>query len=814
MIDKEFLTFSEKPRELPTVALRGLVVFPDMFIHFEVGREKSINALKEAMDGGQEVFLVAQRDVSVDNPDYDELYDIGVIAKVKQLIRMPGKNTNIRVAVEGIARARLIGGVAGKNSKCLRSLIVPVAELPVAEELRDYSRALVRHAKELFADYVEVASQMPVDIVTGVMQKSEPGELADYVAGNIMIEYEDRQRILEEFDKIKRLEALCVLLADEGNLLNLEAEIGERVQEQIDKNQREYYLREQMKIISEELGGGVSQEEELDEFRRKIFELNASDDIKDKLLRECDRLEKSSPQSPEAAVSRNYLEICLSLPWDKYSKENTDIKKSKKILEADHYGLEKVKERILEYLAVRTLAPDIKGQIICLVGPPGVGKTSVARSIARATGRKYVRLSLGGVKDEAEIRGHRKTYIGSMPGRIIEALRQAGTKNPLILLDEVDKLSSDYKGDPTSALLEVLDPEQNSTFRDHYVELPFDLSRVMFITTANVRSNIPEPLQDRMEIIELGSYTFEEKFNIAKKHLIPKQIKRHGLTSKQLRISDKALSLIIDGYTKEAGVRGLEQQISAVCRKAAVMIVDGRGEKLSVKPENVEALLGSRKFKPERFDGKAEVGVVNGLAWTAVGGEMLEVEAAVLDGSGKLQLTGSLGDVMQESAKAAVSYIRSRAKELSVDPNFYKDKDIHIHVPDGATPKDGPSAGVTMATALVSALTGKKVKRDVAMTGEISLRGRVLPIGGLKEKSMAAYRAGIKTVLIPYDNLPDLDEVDPKVKENVSFVPAKNVETVWRTAIENYGEMPKEKSVAPLDALSASKPSERGRYKI
>ena len=401
-----------------------------------------------------------------------------------------------------------------------------------------------------------------------------------------------------------------------------------------------------------------------------------------------------------------------------------------------------------------------------------------------------------------------------MPGRIIEALRQAGTKNPLILLDEVDKLSSDYKGDPTSALLEVLDPEQNSTFRDHYVELPFDLSRVMFITTANVRSNIPEPLQDRMEIIELGSYTFEEKFNIAKKHLIPKQIKRHGLTSKQLRISDKALSLIIDGYTKEAGVRGLEQQIAAVCRKAAVMIVDGRGEKLSVKPEDVEALLGSRKFKPERFDGKAEVGVVNGLAWTAVGGEMLEVEAAVLDGSGKLQLTGSLGDVMQESAKAAVSYIRSRAKELSVDPNFYKDKDIHIHVPDGATPKDGPSAGVTMATALVSALTGKKVKRDVAMTGEISLRGRVLPIGGLKEKSMAAYRAGIKTVLIPYDNLPDLDEVDPKVKENVSFVPAKNVETVWRTAIENYSETLKEKSVAPLDALSASKPSERGRYKI
>lgn len=814
MIDKEIRASEIVPIELPTVALRGLVVFPDMFIHFDVGREKSINALKEAMDGGQQVFLVAQHDVAVDDPDYSELFKIGVIATVKQLLRLPGKNANMRVAVEGVMRARLLKGVGGSDSPCLRSVVMPIAEAPVTESKRDYARALVRHSKDLFADYADIAPQLPTDIITGVMQKNEPGELADYIAGNIMLEYTDRQFVLEKFDHIKRLESLCVLLADEGNLLSLEAEIGEKVQEQIDKNQREYYLREQMKIISEELGGGVSQEEELDRFRHEIFGLNVADDIKEKLLRECDRLEKSSPQSPEAAVSRNYLEICLSLPWDKYSKENNDIRKSRKILEADHYGLEKVKERILEYLAVRTLAPDIKGQIICLVGPPGVGKTSVARSIARATGREYVRISLGGVKDEAEIRGHRKTYIGSMPGRIIEALRQAGTKNPLMLLDEVDKLSSDYKGDPTSALLEVLDPEQNSSFRDHYVELPFDLSRVMFITTANVRSDIPAPLQDRMEIIELGSYTFEEKFNIAKKHLIPKQIKRHGLTAKQIKITDKALSLIIEGYTREAGVRGLEQQIAAVCRKAAVRIVDGEQEKLTVKPDDVESLLGSRKFKPESFDGKAEVGVVNGLAWTAVGGEMLEVEAAVLDGSGKLELTGSLGDVMRESAKAAVGYIRSRAKELSVDPNFYKDKDIHIHVPDGATPKDGPSAGVTMATALVSALTGKKVRRDVAMTGEISLRGRVLPIGGLKEKSMAAYRAGIKTVLIPYDNLPDLDEVDPKVRENVSFVPAKNVETVWRTAIENYGEAPKEKSSAVIGALSTAKPSERGRYKI
>lgn len=811
MSERNAFVADDRLRVLPTVALRGLVVFPGMFIHFDVGREKSINALKKAMDAGQEVFLVSQRDVTVDDPEYSELYQIGVIATVKQLLRLPGKNSNVRVAVEGISRAKLIEGIEGK--KYLSAAVMPIDEAPVKDVFKDYVRALVRQTKDLFAEYSDIVPQMPSDIITGVMQEGRPGELADYIAGNIMLEYEDRQRILDECDPLRRLEQLCVLLADEGNLLSLEAEIGEMVQEQMDKNQREYYLREQLKIISEELGGGVSQEEELDGFRRQIFELDVSDEIKDKLFRECDRLEKSSPQSPEAAVSRNYLEVCLSLPWNKYSKENSDIKKSRRILENDHYGLEKVKTRILEYLAVRALAPDIKGQIICLVGPPGVGKTSVARSIARATGREYVRISLGGVRDEAEIRGHRKTYIGSMPGRIIEALRRTGTQNPLILLDEVDKLSSDYKGDPTSALLEALDPEQNNAFRDHYVELPFDLSRVMFITTANVRSNIPEPLQDRMEIIELGSYTYEEKFNIAKKHLIPKQVKKHGLTAKQLRITDKALSLIIEGYTKEAGVRGLEQQIAAICRKTAALIVEGETDKLSVKPEEVELLLGSRKYKPEDFGGDAQTGVVNGLAWTSVGGEMLEVEAAVLEGSGKLELTGSLGDVMRESAKAAVSCIRAKASELCIDTEFYKNKDIHIHVPDGATPKDGPSAGVTMATALVSALTGKKVRRDVAMTGEISLRGRVLPIGGLKEKSMAAYRAGVKTVLIPYANIPDLDEVDPKVKENVCFIPAKCIETVWRTAIEDFDNSAKEKPVVHT-AITAAQPAERGRYKI
>ena len=778
------MTKEENMRLMPTVALRGLVIFPGMFIHFDVGREKSINALRKAMDTDQEIFLVTQKDISIDDPEYSDLYGIGVIATVKQVLKLPGKSGNVRVAVEGVQRARLIQGFDAGKSNHLKAMVFPIDEPSVKAEDEDYAKALVRHTKDVFADYSDCAPQLPADIMTAVMQKNEPGDLADYIAGNIMLEYEDRMDILSVINPIRRLEEMCVLLASEGNLLSIEADIGEKVQEQIDKNQREYYLREQMKVISSELGGGESHEEELDRFRESIFNLKAADEVKEKLFRECDRLEKYSPSSPEAAVSRNYIETALSLPWGIYKDENTDIAKSRKTLESDHYGLEKIKQRILEYLAVRVLAPDIKGQIICLVGPPGVGKTSVARSIASATGRDYVRLSLGGVKDEAEIRGHRKTYIGSMPGRIINAFQQAGSANPLILLDEVDKLSSDYKGDPTSALLEVLDPEQNSTFRDHYLELPFDLSKVMFITTANIESNIPEPLRDRMEIIELGSYTSEEKFNIAKKHLIPKQIKRHGLTASKFRITDKAIRLVIDGYTREAGVRLLEQKIAAICRKAAMQVVEGEAEKISVKPEDIENYLGARRFKPDSVIKENEVGVVNGLAWTSVGGDMLEIESAVLKGTGKLELTGSLGDVMQESAKAAVSYIRSKADALPLNANFYKDSDIHIHVPEGATPKDGPSAGVTIATSLVSALTGIKVRKDVAMTGEITLRGRVLPIGGLKEKSMAAYRAGIKTVVIPHGNIADLDEVDAKVKEAVTFEPVKTVDEVWSIALE------------------------------
>ncbi len=793
----------ETLRVMPAVALRGLVLFPKMFIHFDVGREKSINALRKAMDTDQEIFLVTQKDISVDDPDFSDLYEIGVVANVKQVLKLPGKSGNVRVAVEGLYRARLVQTLASGSGNFLKTMIFPITEPSIRSDKAEYAKALVRHTKDVFADYSDCAPQMPSDIMTGVMQKNEAGELADYIAGNIMLEYEDRQHILSIINPIKRLEEMCVLLASEGNLLAIEAEIGDKVQEQIDKNQREYYLREQMKVISTELGGGVSHEEELDYFRETIFNMKASDEVKEKLFKECDKLEKYSPSSPEAAVSRNYIETCIALPWDNMSQENANIEKSRKTLEADHYGLEKIKERILEYLAVRALAPDIKGQIICLVGPPGVGKTSIARSVASATGREYVRISLGGVKDEAEIRGHRKTYIGSMPGRIIDAMKQAGTSNPLILLDEVDKLSSDYKGDPTSALLEVLDPEQNSTFRDHYIELPFDLSRVMFITTANVEANIPDPLRDRMEIIELGSYTSEEKFHIAKKHLLPKQAKRHGLKSGQLKITDKALRLIIEGYTREAGVRALEQKLAAICRKSAMKIVEEKAEKISVKPENIEELLGSRKFKADSLIRENEVGVVNGLAWTSVGGDMLEIETAVLKGTGKLELTGSLGDVMQESAKAAVSYIRSKADSLPVNGEFYKNSDIHIHVPEGATPKDGPSAGVTIATSLVSALTGRKVRKDVAMTGEITLRGRVLPIGGLKEKSMAAYRAGIKTVVIPYDNIADLDEVDAKVKESISFMPVKTVDAVWDIALENDEDV-SEKSM-PVEVRKASR---------
>ena len=777
---------------MPVVALRGLVIFPEMRLHFDVGRSKSVAALKVAMAGNQEVFLVTQKDIVNDAPEFGDLYKIGVVATVKQVLKLQGSE-NVRVAVEGLYRARLVDRLEEKPF--LRGTVKRCPDAKIKESDAEYAEALVRHAKDIFNDYSTAAPQLSPDLILAVIAEKRPGGLADYIAGNIVLEYADRQRILENLNPLRRLESLCVLLEKEGKLLKLEEDIHNHVQEQIDQNQREYYLREQLKAISGELNDGAAPENDIQMYREQIEKLGLDETSHAKLMRECDRLERVSPQSPESGVIRNYLETCLALPWNKLTTDKLDLIHARKVLDNDHYGLEKVKDRIVEMLAVRKLSPDIKGQIICLVGPPGVGKTSVARSIARAMGRKYVRISLGGIHDEAEIRGHRKTYIGAMPGRIINAMQQAGTSNPLILLDEVDKLSSSYNGDPSSALLEVLDSEQNFSFRDHYIELPFDLSRVLFITTANMRDTIPEPLLDRMEIIELGSYTHEEKFNIAKKHLVPKQAKRHGLSGKSFKITDDALHLLIEGYTKEAGVRRVEQTIAAIFRKAAVKVANGE-TKVIFKAEDLDELLGARKYKNEKPEAMNESGLVNGLAWTSVGGEMLQIEAAVLDGTGKLELTGSLGEVMKESAKAALSYIRSRSDRLHIDKQFYKEKDIHIHVPEGAVPKDGPSAGVTIATALVSALTGIPARADVAMTGEITLRGRVLPIGGLKEKAMAAYRAGIKTVIIPEENVPDLREVDNAVKARVAFVPVTSVDEVFTHALvsdikkENREELP------------------------
>lgn len=780
---------------MPTVALRGLVVFPGMGVTFDVGRTRSLQAIKAAMADDQQVFLVAQKDVRDDDPDFDKLYKIGTIAKVSHILRLPNSDT-VRVSVDGIARATMVDML-----QCDPYLITDVKlrrEITVRSDDKDYATALVRQTKDYFEDYAEVVPQMPAEIILDVLEKNDPGELADYIGSNIMLEYKKRQQILNEINPLKRLEKVCCLLANEGDLMKLENEINQKVQDNIDKSQREYYLHEQMKIISEELNDGLSPQEECDEFREKIIALGLDEKSEKKLLKECARLEKMSSTSPEATVIRVYLETCLELPWHKFSADKLDLAHARKVLDRDHYGLEKVKERIIEALAVRSLSDGCYGQTLCLVGPPGVGKTSIVKSIATAMGRSFARISLGGTSDEAEIRGHRKTYIGAMPGRIINAVKQAGTQNPIILLDEIDKLGSDYKGDPSSALLEALDGEQNSTFVDRYIELEFDLSKVMFITTANDASTIPAPLLDRMEIIELPGYTNEEKFNIAKKHLVPKQAKLHGLNGRTFRINDRALYALIDGYTREAGVRKLEQKIAALCRKAAAQIVGGEAKSLTVKEGDLEKLLGPKKYLPLSVDKEAEVGVVNGLAWTSVGGEMLQVEVAVFDGTGKVELTGSLGDVMKESAMAAVSFIRSRADKYGVDHNFYKEKDIHIHVPEGAVPKDGPSAGVTMATALLSALTNTPVNQFVAMTGEISLRGRVLPIGGLREKTMAAYRMGIKTVIIPQKNVPDLSEIDEKVRAALKFVPVTELDEVFEQALVTPKEEKERKSIAAV----------------
>ncbi len=767
------------PVIMPALALRGLTVFPNMLLHFDVGRESSIKALDEAMTSGQTIFLVAQRELAAENPQEGDLYAVGTISNVRQILRLPGDN--VRVMVEGVSRGRLRQVV-----ETTPYLSAEVEEIPAETSVKRSARteALIRQTYELFETYIDLAPKMTPDILLSVLSSEDPGYIADYIAQNLPMRTGDKQAILEELRPVRRLEKLCQNLRREVEILELEQEMQGKVRDQLTRSQRDYVLREQLKVLQHELGedqqGG---DQELYDYRRQIEKAKLPVEVKEKLEKELRRLEKQPFGSAEATVLRNYLDTVLELPWGKKTKERVNVAAARKTLDADHFGLEKVKTRILEFLAVKQLAPQLKGQILCLVGPPGVGKTSIASSVAKAIHRNMARISLGGVHDEAEIRGHRKTYVGAMPGRIIAAIRQAGSCNPLLLLDEIDKLGNDQRGDPASALLEVLDGEQNATFRDHFLEVPFDLSDVLFITTANTLDTIPRPLLDRMEVIELTSYTDEEKLQIAKRHLLPKELKRHGLSRAQLKVSDDAIRSLIRGYTREAGVRVLERQLGALCRKAAMRVVSDGVKSVHITVENLETYLGIPRYHPDRLPRTEQVGVVNGLAWTSVGGEILEVEVGVVPGTGKIELTGNLGDVMKESAHAALTYIRSRAHQLGIDEEFYKTKDIHIHFPEGAVPKDGPSAGIAITTAMVSALTGIPVRRDLAMTGEVTLRGRVLPIGGLKEKTMAAYRNGIRTVLLPADNEKDLEEIDQTVRAGLRFVAVEQVDAVLAEAL-------------------------------
>ena len=779
---------------LPAVSMRGIVMFPSMLLHFDVGREKSVLAIKKAMEGDRQIFLVAQRDYTVEDPKQEDLYKVGVVAKIVQLLN--SEKDSIRIMVEGVYRAALVK--ADMEGPCMMCEVRPSPDQRVGELLPAEEQALFRAVLSSFESYCELVPKMPKEIQASILSQKTLQGLFDKIVQNLFFQVEDKQLLLEERHPIRRMQLLVEVLEKEANILALEQDIYSQVKEQMDKNQRDYFLREQLRVISNELGEGDNPQEESMEYMDAIASFkNMPEETREKLYKECDRLYKMPPQSQEAQIVRTYLETCLDLPWDKETKDHADVERASRVLERDHYGMKKVKDRILELIAVRKLAPDIKGQIICLAGPPGVGKTSIAKSIAKALGRKYVRISLGGVRDEADIRGHRKTYLGSMPGRIMTAMKQAGSRNPLILLDEVDKMGADFKGDPSAALLEVLDSEQNNAFRDHYIEVPFDLSDVLFVTTANDVSAIPRPLLDRMELIEMGSYTREEKWNIAKKHLIPKQIKRHGLTAKELKFTKDGLYALIDGYTREAGVRNLERDIASICRKTAKKVVGEEVPSFTVSEKTITEVMGAPRYLDQGMRRTDEVGVVTGLAWTSVGGETMDIETIVLPGTGKVQITGQLGEVMTESAQIAVSYVRSIAESYGIDPDFYKTKDIHIHAPEGAVPKDGPSAGVTMVTAVVSALSGIPVRRDVAMTGEVTLRGRVLPIGGLREKSMAAYRMGMKTVFIPQDNRKDLEEVDPVVKEHITFVPVAHVSEVLQGALTRLPELPAKPQAIP-----------------
>lgn len=776
-------TADENLMELPMIPLRGLTVFPNMVLHFDIGREKSINALEKAMITGQNIFLSSQKDENTDLPTTDDFYHIGTIGKIKQMLKLPGDS--IRVLVEGMFRGEIEDVMFEvPYFKCR------VRRIDDDEDFTDdaEAEALMRTVLSSFDEYVNINQNLAPEVFATVVSIEEPGRMADMIAAHLEIKLEDKQELLETLEPKKRMEKLNSVLLREIEILNIEQDISSKVKSQINKNQREYYLREQMRAIQEELGGGEDIEDEVAGYMEKLNALELEEKTRDKIEKEIKRFSRMQPSSAEATVSRTYIETVLELPWNKESEDNIDLNKAEEILNEDHYGLDKVKERVLEYLAVVQLSESLKGPILCLVGPPGVGKTSIARSIARSVDREFVRMSLGGVRDEAEIRGHRRTYIGAIPGRIISAISDIGTKNPVFLFDEVDKLGADYKGDPASALLEVLDPEQNKDFTDHYLEVPFDLSKVMFITTANTTDTIPRPLLDRMEVIEVSGYTEEEKVNIASKYLVPKQIKENGLSSKNIAFNEQSIKTLINHYTRESGVRNLEREIGNICRKVARNVVCGDTRKVNVSGKKVTELLGKKKFRYDIIKGETEVGVTTGLAWTIVGGDTLFIETTAVPGSGKLVLTGQLGDVMQESAKAGISYIRSVAGKLKIDEEFYKKLDLHIHIPEGATPKDGPSAGVTMCTAIISTLTNTPVRKDVAMTGEITLRGKVLPVGGIREKVLAAHRAGIRKVLLPKDNEADIQDIPEAVREEMEFVLIKNANDALKHVLVKDGK--------------------------
>lgn len=769
---------------IPVVALRGMTVFPELTASFDVEREISIYALDRSMESDRRIFLVTQKDIGTQMPLEKDLFTVGTICRILQIIKT--SENSVRVVVEGQQRARIH---RLWQTKPFLQANVELLEEDVSGKHTDRVEAILRQTYAIFAAYREMVPNISDEVASTILDCQDPGRLANYIAQNITLRHTDRQRVLEQLHPVRRLMLVNEILAHEVDVISLEVQLEQRVRERVARMQKNTILREQVKVLQQELG--EDEDEELTEYADKIAKAKLTDEVRKKLNKELDRLGKQAYGSAEASVIRNYLDVCLEMPWGKRTRDRADVERARKILDRDHYGLEKVKERILEFIAVRQINPDAKGKILCLVGPPGVGKTSIAISVAKAMNRKLARLSLGGVRDEADIRGHRKTYIGAMPGRIIDALIRSGSMNPLIVLDEIDKLASDMRGDPASALLEVLDSEQNYCFRDHFLELPVDLSQVMFITTANTLSTIPRPLLDRMEVIELSSYTDEEKVEIAKRHLIPKQLKEHGLKKSQLKISDGALRRIIADYTRESGVRVLEREIGKLCRKAAMQLVSSDVKQISITDNELKELLGVPHYQETLHNDKDEIGVVNGLAWTEVGGEILEVEANAVPGSGKLELTGNLGLVMQESAKAAISCLRSRTAELGIDPDFYKNTDIHIHFPEGAVPKDGPSAGIAITTAVLSALTGRKVRRSVAMTGEVTLRGRVLPIGGLKEKTMAALRNGIPTVILPKENEKDLEEIDQTVRKALHFIPVETVDAVFVAAL------------APVDCASA-----------